>query len=81
LLGYRLQDWDFRVIFRGLIAPRRSSRRLVSVSIQLVPDSEGVKDLAHAQQYLERYFDDANFEIYWGDTQSFMQSLWEQWER
>jgi hypothetical protein len=79
LLGYRLQDWDFRVIFRGLITSRRSSRRLLSVSIQLMPDSEGVEDLADAQEYLERYFDDANFEIYWGDPQSFMQELWEQW--
>jgi hypothetical protein len=80
LLGYRLQGWDFRVIFRGAITTRRSSRRLLSLSIQLVPDEEGVKNLEEAQEYLRRYFDNANFEIYWGDAQSFMQELWEQWE-
>jgi hypothetical protein len=80
LLGYQLQGWDFRSIFRGLITTKRSSRRLLSLSIQLVPDPEGVEDLEDAQEYLERYFDNANFEIYWGDAQSFMQELWEQWE-
>jgi hypothetical protein len=80
LLGYHLQDWDFKVIFRGLIASRRSSRRLMSLSIQLTPDPRGVENLADAQEYLERYFDSANFEIYWGDVQSFMKELWKHWE-
>jgi hypothetical protein len=80
LLGYQLQDWDFRVIFRGLIASRRSSRRLMSLSIQLTPDPQGVENLVDAQEYLERYFEGANFEIYWGDVQSFMRELWEHWE-
>ena len=80
LLGYHLQDWDFRVIFRGLITSRRSSRRLMSLSIQLTPDPGGVDNVVHAQEYLERYFEGANFEIYWGDVQSFMKELWEHWE-
>jgi hypothetical protein len=80
LLGYQLQGWDFRVIFRGLITTKRSSRRLLSLAIQLTPDPEGVTSREHAQEYLKRYFDNANFEIYWGDAQSFMQELWAQWE-
>jgi hypothetical protein len=80
LLGYQLQGWDFRAVFRGLITTKRSSRRLLSLSIQLMPDLEGVANLKSAREYLERYFDDANFEIYWGDAQSFLQELWEQWE-
>jgi hypothetical protein len=80
LLGYQLQDWDFRVIFRGLVTTRRSSRRLLSLSIQIMPDPEGIGDIQHAQEYLERYFDSANFEIYWGDAQAFMQELWQHWE-
>ena len=80
LLGYQLRGWDFRAIFRGLITTKRSSRRLLSLSIQLKLDPEGVEDQESAQEYLERYFDEANFDIYWGDTQSFMQELWEHWE-
>jgi hypothetical protein len=80
LLGYHLQDWDFKVIFRGLITSRRSSRRLMSLSIQLTPEPQGVENLVDAQDYLERYFDSANFEIYWGDVQNFLKELWEHWE-
>jgi hypothetical protein len=80
LLGYQLYDWDFRVIFRGLIATKRASRRLLSMSIQLTPDQAGIRDFEEAQNYLEQYFDKANFDIYWGDTQSFSRELWEQWE-
>jgi hypothetical protein len=80
LLGYQLQGWDFKVIFRGLITTKRSSRRLLSLAIQLTPDSEGATSPEDAQEYLKRYFDSANFEIYWGDAQSFVQELWAQWE-
>jgi hypothetical protein len=80
LLGYQLYDWDFRVIFRGLIATKRASRRLLSMSIQLTPEQVGIRDFEEAQNYLEQYFDKANFDIYWGDTQSFTRELWEQWE-
>jgi len=80
LLGYRLQDWDFRVLFRGLITPRRTGRRLLSLSIQLLPEPAGEAGLEDARQFLKRYFDRANFEIYWGDAQSFMQQLWQEWE-
>jgi hypothetical protein len=79
LLGYQLQGWDFRVLFRGLIAARRSTRRLLSLSIQLTPQQEGVDD-GDVQDYLEKYFGKSNFDIYWGDVQSFVRELWEQWE-
>ncbi len=80
LLGYGLQDWDFRVLFRGLITPRRTGRRLMSLSIQLLPQPAGEASLDDAREFLKRYFDRADFEIYWGDAQSFMQQLWQEWE-
>jgi hypothetical protein len=80
LLGYQLRDWDFRTLFRGLIISRRSSRKMLSLAIQLRPDRESAEDLGGLQDYLERYFQGAYFEIYWGDAESFIQELWEQWE-
>ena len=50
------------------------------MSIQLTPDQVGIRDFEEAQNYLEQYFDKANFDIYWGDTRSFTRELWEQWE-
>jgi hypothetical protein len=80
LLGYQLRGWDFRVIFRGLITSKRASRRLLSVSIQLSPEAEDVKDAAAASAYFKQYFGNLNFDIYWGDTQSFLKELWAQWQ-
>jgi hypothetical protein len=80
LLGYQLQDWDFRTIFRGLIINRRTRQPWLSLSIQLMPELEGVEDLRGLQDYLERYFEEANFDVYWGDIESFMQELWQHWE-
>jgi hypothetical protein len=80
LLGYQLQEWDFRVIFKGLITSKRAKRRLVSVTIQLTPEEQEMKDIAQAREYLVRYFAHFNFEIFWGDTQQFIQELWEQWQ-
>lgn len=82
LLGFRLEDWNFKVIFRGLVKTKRDSRRRLSISIQFDPKKvadEGV-EVREMQEYLERYFEKANFDIYWGDTVSFMQELWENWE-
>lgn len=83
LLGYRLQDWDFRVLFRGLINRKSAARRRLSIAIQLTPEqemAEQIESADEAQDYLEKYFDLANFKIYWGDSASFMQELAEQWE-
>jgi hypothetical protein len=83
LLGYQLQKWDFRVLFRGLITRKRAERRQLSIAIQLAPEAaeEGQADeIKSTQSYLERYFDQANFKIYWGDPQGFVQRLWQQWE-
>ncbi|HSG15093.1 MAG TPA: SIR2 family protein, partial [Anaerolineae bacterium] len=83
LLGYELQEWDFRVLFRGLIARKRTERRRLSVAIQLTPsanDTGRPAEVASAQSYLERYFDKANFKIFWGSSQEFVQELWGHWQ-
>lgn len=84
LLGYQLDDWNFKTLFRGLINTRRASRRLLSLSIQIVPQmAEGSpeKAIQKVQDYLGRYFDKANFEVYWGTPQEFAQELWAQWQK
>ncbi len=82
LTGFRLEDWNFKVIFRGLIKTKRASRRRLSVSIQFDPEKISIEnvDVRDVQDYVERYFSKANFDIYWGDTLAFLQELWENWE-
>jgi hypothetical protein len=82
LLGYDLQDWDFRILFRGLIARQRPEQRGVSVAIQLMPSAEvdDPDEADSAQGYLERYFDKNQFQIYWGSAAGFVQDFWRRWE-
>jgi len=78
LLGYELQDWDFRVLFRGLIKSKPSARRLMSICIQLDPRQNNANDAPEVEKYLETYFREYKFEIYWGSAQSFALDLWNQ---
>jgi hypothetical protein len=82
LLGYNLRGWDFRVLCRGLIKVKRSALRRLNIAIQLSPDqNEDIENIEDVQGYLERYFNELDFDIYWGDSQSFLQELWQQLEQ
>lgn len=81
LLGYDLQDWDFRVLFHSLITGKRPEKRPMSVAIQLSPEVNK-DDRAKAQHFIERYLDTKgnNFRIYWGSIESFLEELSTHWE-
>ena len=81
LLGYDLQDWDFRVLFHSLITGKRPETRPMSVAIQLSPEVNK-DDKDKAQHFVERYLDTRgnNFRIYWGSTESFLEELSAHWE-
>jgi hypothetical protein len=73
LLGYAPRSWDFRVLFRGLIKTSENQRRTKSVAIQIAANTL-------EKSYLVNYLaQEADFEIYWGDTLSFIQELYQRW--
>ncbi|MCB0114303.1 MAG: SIR2 family protein, partial [Caldilineaceae bacterium] len=84
LMGYRLQDWDFRVLFRGLLNTNANlirSRR-PSVAIQFDPkDQPGISSEKEARDYLDDYFEIANFRVQWGSSDDFVETLWQKWQR
>jgi hypothetical protein len=75
-LGYRLDDWDFRVVFQGIKSFGGSSllTRHLHVGVQLSPDSPMLEPEA-AQEYLESYFGEDRVNIYWGNTRGFLDRL------
>lgn len=82
LLGYRLQDWDFRVLFRGLLMARPEfiQQRRPSVAIQLDPkDQPDVDNVQDACLYLTEYFGAANFRVQWGNSDNFITKLKQKW--
>ncbi len=88
LLGYRLPDWDFRTLFRGLIFSReRKNAAFLNTIIQLslsdqydLPGGQNARQyLEQAQKYLQDYFNPMSFEIRWSSPIGFLTSLQQEW--
>ena len=82
-VGYSLTDWNFRVIFRGLIGSLGASLGYTSMAVQLPPGGLTEQEMKQAQGYLDQYFDQIQkikVHIYWGDVRQFARELRERWE-
>lgn len=72
-IGYRLADWNFRVLFQGIL------RETPPGSI-VVLKPPGDDELARRQRwYLSKYYGDMNLEVYWGTAREFTAELRERW--
>ncbi|SRR6266487_3254088 len=78
-IGYSLADWDFRVIYRGLIMSMARSQRRVSITVQLPPSSKSSSQ-EQVQGYLDDYFEKDEMRVYWGTAREFAQELRTRWE-
>jgi hypothetical protein len=76
-LGFRLDDWDFRVLFRSIMRQegRHRRRRYVHVAVQIDPEEGRIVEPKRARRFLERYFEGANIQIYWGNVEDFTHAL------
>ena len=63
LVGFRLHDWDFRVLFRGVIRPRQAANRMRGLIIQLTPEQQyPLVDAQKAREYLGNVFRSDEFQ-------------------
>jgi hypothetical protein len=76
-IGYSLADWDFRVLFRGLVMSTESSLRRISVTVQLPPRSTDALESTQqqTQKYLDEYFKRIDIRAYWGNAREFVAEL------
>lgn len=81
-LGFRMDDWDFRVLFRSLMSQEGRGRRsrYAHVAVQIDPEESQILEPEGARRYLESYFQDADISIYWGSTEDFVQELGRRWQ-
>lgn len=81
LLGFGLDDWDFRVLFRSIQTMGGAVQldSLAHVAVQLNPESETFEPEV-VQQYLEDYLGKSNFSIHWGTSAEFLKDLSERWQ-
>jgi CHAT domain/SIR2-like domain len=82
-LGFRLDDWDFRVLFRSLMAQggRQRSDDYVHVAVQLDPEEGQNLDPEGSRRFLRRYFEVGDNRIYWGHVDDFARELLDRWGR
>lgn len=78
-LGYKLEDWQFRVVLQGLLAriAQAGGDKKLHVGVQLAV--EDAPDIEQAQAYLEDYLKSFNISIYWGTAQQFVTELHTRW--
>ena len=85
-LGFRVSDWEFRTLFRRILAQERSvltsrdAPRHISVSVQLEPTEGGEYIQPEgARQYLNKYFQPKRVQIFWGNAEQFIQKMYSKW--
>ncbi|MBE2259194.1 MAG: SIR2 family protein [Rhodobacteraceae bacterium] len=83
-LGFNLNQWDFRVLFRSLLkgAGNQKRRKQLHVAVQVDPDDEQITDPDRAREYLEQYFEgfsESEVSIYWGSSEDFLTELQRRW--
>jgi hypothetical protein len=80
-LGFQMDDWNFRVLFRSMMSQegRNRRRKYAHVAVQIDPEEGRILEPERARRYLESYFQDADISIYWGSAEDFMQELHQRW--
>jgi hypothetical protein len=76
-LGFRLDDWDFRVLFKTIMQQEGSQKGggYMHLAVQVDPEEGRFADTRQARVFLENYFRDAKIQIYWGSTEEFARDL------
>jgi CHAT domain/SIR2-like domain len=77
-LGFQMDDWNFRALFRSLLGQEGRGRRsgYAHVGVQIAPEEGRILEPERAREYLEKsYFQDAAISIYWGTAEDFVKEL------
>jgi hypothetical protein len=77
-LGYSLNDWNFRVLFRTMQGYLENSTRGGHVAVLLLPETDAQADpvwLDRAVRFFERYLQNQRIVVYWGSCSDFLQEL------
>ena len=76
-LGFRTDDWDFRVLFRTLMAQEGSAqlRDYKHVTAQIEPEEDHLINLQRARKHIEQVFNKDNIGVYWGHSDAFLSAL------
>jgi hypothetical protein len=76
-IGFRTDDWSYRVLFRTLINQKGAAQFLKNrhVNAQVEPEEGRLYDTQRALRYLEEVFTKDNIATYWGRSEDFLHDL------
>ncbi|HVN56187.1 MAG TPA: CHAT domain-containing protein [Anaerolineaceae bacterium] len=76
-LGFKLEEWKFRILFRYLHTLGGSQLRhdFSHIAAQLEPEEERLTNSRMATDYLEKYFGLEQIYVYWGSVDEFFVSF------
>ncbi len=82
-LGFQLDDWNFRVLYRSIMSQEGRNRRkkYSHIAAQIDPEEGRILEPERARRYLETYFQDADISIYWGSAEDFVKEMQGQAEK
>ncbi len=82
-LGFQVDDWSFRVLFRSIVNQEGSEllkkKKYTHVAVQIDPASDSFKDPESARSYFKTYFGVSDINIYWGSADDFAKDLHARW--
>ena len=82
-LGFHMDDWKFRVLFRLIMNLEGGGKRdeYTHAAVQIDPEDEGrILEPERARSYLEEYLGGGDISIYWGSVEDFMKDLMDRWQ-
>jgi hypothetical protein len=83
-IGFQIEDWNFRVLFRSVmnLEGSRALRGHPHVAVQIDPDEQRFHNPRAARRYLARYFGTAevSISIYWGSAEDFARELLQRYQ-
>jgi hypothetical protein len=81
ILGYSLQDWEFRVLFRFIWRFRKDEDLRRSTVIQLKPRPKNTEYEQNALGYLKQYFDIKRSNVKWTTAETYIHRLSEEYDK
>jgi len=82
-LGFQMDEWNFRVLFRSILSQQGGSRRdrYAHIAAQIEPEEGRILEPERARRYLENYFSKgADISLYWGSPVDFIKELLDHWD-
>lgn len=75
-LGYELDEWEFRVLFRTIISQSGwGTTGLRHLAATLDPEEGRIIEPERARTYLKEYFTTEKVDIFWGGADEFLRTL------